>query len=409
MPWLCTQIGAREHYAVPRSLHRRGALARLCTDLWATAPMRFLGRRLARLRGLAARRHPDLPSSLVRSFNGAFLKERLFARKPRTMAEEFADHERLGRRFAELVVRDLKSFWPRGLPPDLLYFGYDTGCLETLRFLKERGVPCVVDQVDPARVMERIALEESARRPGWQRQEGRIPESYFQRLESEWRLADRVVVNSEWTKEALISQGVPAAKVAVVPLCYEAPALPPAARAAAAADGRPFTILWLGNVNLLKGIGYFLDAARLLQKEPFRFLVYGALKITEEAVRQAPPNVEFRGPIPRSDLSRAYGEADVFTLPTLSDGFGLTQLEAMAHGLPVAATPNCGRVVTDGEDGLIVPAGNAEALAAAFAELARDRSRLAAMSRAARAKAGQFSLERLGGQLRALEGALLAA
>ena len=63
----------------------------------------------------------------------------------------------------------------------------------------------------------------------------------------------------------------------------------------------------------------------------------------------------------------------MFVLPTLSDGFAITQLEAMAHGLPVVATPNCGRVVTDGEDGLIVPPADADALASAIDRWPRTR------------------------------------
>jgi len=44
MPWITAQIGAREHYAVPRVLHRAGKLERLYTDFWATAPWRLLGK-----------------------------------------------------------------------------------------------------------------------------------------------------------------------------------------------------------------------------------------------------------------------------------------------------------------------------------------------------------------------------
>jgi len=54
--------------------------------------------------------------------------------------------------------------------------------------------------------------------------------------------------------------------------------------------------------------------------------------------------------------------------------------EAMAHGLPVVTTPNCGRVVTDGVDGLMVPARDGQALAEAIEQLDDDRSLLRKMS-----------------------------
>jgi glycosyltransferase involved in cell wall biosynthesis len=80
-------------------------------------------------------------------------------------------------------------------------------------------------------------------------------------------------------------------------------------------------------------------------------------------------------------------------LPTLSDSFALTQVEAMANGLPVIATPRCGQVVTPGVDGYIVPTSSGEALAKAIVELDEDREKLAAMSNAALIKSKDFSID----------------
>ena len=44
---------------------------------------------------------------------------------------------------------------------------------------------------------------------------------------------------------------------------------------------------------------------------------------------------------------KLYRSADLFVIPTLSDGFAITQLEAMAHGLPVIATPHCAEVIAE--------------------------------------------------------------
>lgn len=65
--------------------------------------------------------------------------------------------------------------------------------------------------------------------------------------------------------------------------------------------------------------------------------------------------------------------SDVFVLPTLSDGFAITQLEALAHGLPVITTPNCGRVVEDGKTGFIVPPRDSQKLAEAILRFVRNR------------------------------------
>jgi glycosyltransferase involved in cell wall biosynthesis len=101
-----------------------------------------------------------------------------------------------------------------------------------------------------------------------------------------------------------------------------------------------------------------------------------------------------------------YTRADVFVLPTISDGFALTQLEAMAHGLPVITTPNCGRVVTDGVDGFLIPPRDPAALARAIHVLAEDPERLQAMREAARQALARFRLDQLDSNLRTLESKL---
>jgi glycosyltransferase involved in cell wall biosynthesis len=111
----------------------------------------------------------------------------------------------------------------------------------------------------------------------------------------------------------------------------------------------------------------------------------------------------FHGPVSRDRTEEFYRASDLFVLPTLSDGFALTQLEAMAYCLPVIATPNCGEVVTDGVDGLIVPTSDSSALAEVFQLLLQDPEKLQAMSEATGAKLEQFSLGRLGNDLAGLE------
>jgi len=131
-----------------------------------------------------------------------------------------------------------------------------------------------------------------------------------------------------------------------------------------------------------------------LKERPVQFTVVGPLQISAAAVKSAPSNVKFMGRVTRDRTAEFYRAADVFVFPTLSDGFGLTQLEAMSHGLPVIATTHCGEVVSDGADGLIVPAGDGDALAQAIARLDDDRHMLAAMSHAAVSKSRQFTLHR---------------
>ena len=70
-----------------------------------------------------------------------------------------------------------------------------------------------------------------------------------------------------------------------------------------------------------------------------------------------------------------------WSLPTLSDGFGLAVTEALSRATPVIVTDQAGAadLIEDGRNGLIIPAGDVEALARALAWCADNRTALRAM------------------------------
>ncbi len=402
--WICAQIGAREHYAIPRVLHARGRLACLHTDFWAGPCTRALGRKapVKAFRSLAARYERALKNAPICAHNWSALRWELDARKNAQRGEVYDNYCAVGRKFAQQVQGDLRR---RGaLGPDTVFFAYTTGALEVLPDVKQAGGFSIVGQIDPARTEHRLVKEEAALWPGWERATTTIPESYFDRLSQEWDLADTVLVNSALSRSALIEQGVAADKIAVVPLSFEA---------SASCDGRdpvrlqrsnrPLRVLWLGQVILRKGIQYLVEAARQLSRIPVEIHVVGPIGISEAAVAGAPSNVTFHGRVTRDQAAEWYRSCDLFVFPTISDGFGLTQLEAMAHGLPVIATTNCGAVVRHEVDGLIVPVRDVAALAQSIQRYAEEPDFLATCSVRARQRVGDFSSEVLADHLIALE------
>jgi glycosyltransferase involved in cell wall biosynthesis len=202
-----------------------------------------------------------------------------------------------------------------------------------------------------------------------------------------------------------VQQGVPAEKLVVIPLCYEEEK-GEGKREKGKSSCHPLRVLFLGQVILRKGIQYLMEAARQLEGENMRFEVVGPIGISEQALKSAPKNMMFHGRVSRDQASDWYRRADVFVLPTISDGFALTQLEAMAHGLPVITTANCGDVVRHGLDGRIVPPRDAHALAEAIMTFANDRSSLSDFSQNAQRRVKDFSLRKLGNDLLEVEKAL---
>jgi glycosyltransferase involved in cell wall biosynthesis len=384
-------------------LRQGGRLAALYTDFWAGPVTRKLA--AGKLRPLAARFHSDLDgqpglvhSWNLRSLDWEFLLRRKFAGKP------YHGFIEVGRRFATGVRNDLKR--RANLPGNAIFFAYDTGALESLAWGREQKIKCVLNQMDPNRVEVELVRAEEKNWPGWTTRTLQVPAEYFARREQEWSLADRIVVNSEFSRHALLQQGVPADKLVIIPLCFETGEANRKSPIVNRQSGAPLRVLFLGQVILRKGIQYLLAAARQLERENIHFDVVGPLGISQTALATAPGNVTFHGRTGRDQAAAWYRQADVFVLPTLSDGFALTQLEAMTHGLPVIATPCCGEVVTDGVDGFIVPPRDADALVQALQHYLAQPELLPTQAAAALEKSRQFTLDRLAENLTRLEASL---
>lgn len=117
--------------------------------------------------------------------------------------------------------------------------------------------------------------------------------------------------------------------------------------------------------------------------------------------------VVFMGPQP--DTAPFYAAADIFVLPTLYDPFPTVVLEAMASGLPVITTRQCGaaEIITEGEDGFVMESAYDVPRMAESLRLLYRTDRRRSMSLEAREKAEGFSIERTVMEIEALYGRLL--
>lgn len=368
----------------------------LYTDFWAGALTRKLATKSisARLHCVAGRYHPSLGQASVESFNLRALTWGIRTRwsERQSLSAKYDSYVDIGGRFS-CAVRNMLC-GRRDLGIDSTVFAYDTGALELFEAGRSRGLRCILGQMDPNRVEASLVQEERSRWPGWEPGELRIPEPFFLRREKEWALADVVLVNSIFCRDALLRQGVPQRKLAVIPLCFEMEDHA-TKRSSFQLASSTLKVLFLGQVILRKGIQYLVEAAKLLSGEDVQFDVVGPISISRDAVASIPSNVTFHGRVSRQEACAWYHKADVFVLPTISDGFAITQLEAMHYGLPVITTPNCGGVVTDGVDGFVVPIRDPEALSRAVAMFLRDRGLLEEQRRAALVKSRYFSLQHL--------------
>jgi glycosyltransferase involved in cell wall biosynthesis len=403
MKWICCQLGAREHYAIPRALFRLDMLASLVTDAWVL-PSSLLAKICGRRSKLRDRFHDELLDARVTGFNSSLI---LF--ETLTRARDLSEWEKIiarNRWFERKVVSSLTSD-PRALisaAPVLLSYSY--AALEPFRYAESQGWKKVLVQIDPGPEEERILAEEVARVPelagGWRP----APAEYWAAWREECDHADRIVVNSEWSREGLIRSGVPSGKLAVIPLAYE-----PGAGSGRLTEPRlqrrypehftqerPLRVLFLGQVNLRKGVARLLAAARILHGEPVEFWIVGPVQIANARTIADNARVKWFGPATRKQVAEMYRNADVFILPTLSDGFAITQLEAQAYGLPLIVSRHCGDVVQDNVNGLLLDEPSVEAIESAIRFCLERPSELARFFRYAIAT-DEFSISRLGERL----------
>ncbi len=232
----------------------------------------------------------------------------------------------------------------------------------------------------------------------WQR----VPESYWEAWREECELCHHIVVNSEWTREALIAEGAPTEKIHVVPVAYDPPDQAGRFKRAYPSSfntSRPLRVLFLGSLIPRKGIHEMLDATVLMRTAPVEFRFVGALGGGLGIKPAENPRVHWMGPVARKRVHDFYRNADLFILPTHSDGFGLTQLEAMAWGLPVIASRNCGDVVKHEVNGLILPIVTAEAIAESIEWCIKNAEQLGQMSDSAARTSNEFRADQVVSQL----------
>jgi glycosyltransferase involved in cell wall biosynthesis len=197
-------------------------------------------------------------------------------------------------------------------------------------------------------------------------------------------------------------------RLRVVPNGIEVPAMDEGLRAAVRAElglGDEVLALFLGRLEERKDP---LTAVRAADDAPVVLLVAGDGPLLGAVRAAAGPRVRVLGF--RRDTEQLLAAADVFVLPSRREGISFAVLEAMGHGLAMVVSDGPGNPEAVGEAGIVVPAGDAGALAAALSELAGDPDRRAAIGTAARERvAREFTVERLRRGLQAAYDAALTA
>jgi phosphatidyl-myo-inositol alpha-mannosyltransferase len=164
-----------------------------------------------------------------------------------------------------------------------------------------------------------------------------------------------------------------------------------------ASDGRGPELLFLGRLDPRNGLDTILDAMPMvLARYPdARLTVAGDGPLRPLYERMASPlgrHVSFLGQV-NGERPSHFSRADLYLCPTTKASFGVTLLEAMACGTPIAASDITGfrELVSGGEEAVLVPLGQPAAWGETVVDLLGDQERRRRMGRAGLAKAAGYS------------------
>ena len=340
---------------------------------------------------LSRRTYPEIPEGMVHTAPVRELCRVLFGRLGlsglvKRVGSPFSISE-IYRQIDCLAAAGLSSRTPQAV------YAYDGGALQTFRVARRMGVKTIYELPTASwQSKKELFREEVELQPAFAESlqiERSDPSEWLRRKDQELELADQVIVPSAYVQSTLPAS-VPASRVRIIP--YGAPQVPVGDSLPRSVTGGKLRVLYVGTMTQRKGLSYLLEAMKKVEAAADLTMI-GSRVGNCQPLDAALQRYHWMPTVPHSVVLETMRRHDVLAFPTLSEGFALVILEAMSQGLPVITTPNSGAegIITDGEDGFIVPIRSPEAIAEKLDLLARDRDRLAAMSEAARRKAALHS------------------
>lgn len=155
---------------------------------------------------------------------------------------------------------------------------------------------------------------------------------------------------------------------------------------------RPRTVLYVGRLSPEKNLARLIDALALIRAAPLRLVLVGDGSLRgdlAQRARAAGVEADFVGVVPHGRLPDHFRAADCFVLPSLTEGNPKALIEAMACGLPCAASARGGipSILEDGVTGLLFDPESAEDIARAVGRLLSDPALAGGLGERARAQA----------------------
>lgn len=212
-----------------------------------------------------------------------------------------------------------------------------------------------------------------------------------------WENLDRIVAPSRYVVEGLVTCGVDADLIDLIPYPGEFESIFNGKDREKQKD--QFTIGFVGQVNLRKNAPIFMEIAKRMSGEGVRFTMVGRNYLNQQRIDEYRPYVNFTGAVARSQIQRHLGEFDVFFFPSTCEGSAGVVLEAMAAGLPIITTPNSGTIVEHGGNGFVATPNDIETFIQYITLLKEDPTSRLQMGMNSRRLVSELTIDEYGRKL----------
>ena len=214
----------------------------------------------------------------------------------------------------------------------------------------------------------------------------------IQDLGQEVFLSDHCFVASSFTKRTLIENGADEDKITIIPYGIDHNKF--TAKTIYSKSNDIFNIIFVGSMVQRKGLADLLQAMRILNSDKIKLTLIGRTFLDNDLLEHFKDvNFSLMSNISHVELLNQLHKSDVFILPSLVEGFAHVILEAMACGIPVIATENtCAPdVLTNNEQGYIIPIKNPLAIAEKIEYLLENREECNHMGLSASKRAENYT------------------
>ncbi len=265
---------------------------------------------------------------------------------------------RIGSRLNWMATESFDRWVARSLRPcDVFHFLSSLG-MRSQRVAHSVGAVTICDRGSTHVLHQDFILAEEFER--WGIEYRPFDRRIVERELVEYEEADAIFVPSSFVFKTFVDRGIAPAKLVKIPYGVDTRMFRPATK-----EDDVFRVIYVGIMNLRKGIPYLLEAIAPLKLPRFELWLVGP--VSDDArpfLSRYEGCYRMVGYVSRHELYRYYSQASVFVLASVEEGLATVIAQAMACGIPVIATANTGAedLITNGVEGFIVPVRDVESI-----------------------------------------------